>query len=250
MVTPVPETRKGALACDVTRFACSHAYSLRCRSSPNFLLRKGHDVIRISPIRVAAVAVVVALPGFLIIGCGSGSKPSPAAPRPTASTGDGTGSRTAPAQSSDYTRLLIRASELNAPEPFTATPAINNSNGQPGATTPFRNQDGTHVVIDSIQILADPAAALGALESAKATRYGYVHGMAEPIAIGAGGATISGPSPDAAKGVTLLLFMLFTEGRAFVEVEFDGPSDPLVPPDFVTDTGQKQDAAIKNGLAG
>ena len=71
--------------------------------------------------------------------------------------------------------------------------------------------------------------------------------MPEPIAIGTGGTTISGPSPDGAKGVTVLLF---TEGKAFAELEFDGPPDALVPPDFVTDVGQKQDAAIKKGLTG
>ena len=71
--------------------------------------------------------------------------------------------------------------------------------------------------------------------------------MPEPIAIGSGGATISGPSPDGSKGVTVLLF---TEGRAFAELEFDGPPNALVPPDFVTDVGQKQDAALKRGLTG
>jgi hypothetical protein len=44
--------------------------------------------------------------------------------------------------------------------------------------------------------------------------------------------------------------LLFTEGKAFAELEFDGPPDALVPPDFVTDVGQKQDAALKKGLAG
>lgn len=93
------------------------------------------------------------------------------------------------------------------------------------------------MITDGIQILADPAAALSALESAKATRDGYVHGVPDPIAIGAGGTTISGPSPDGAKGMTLLLF---TEGKAFVELEFDGPRDALVPPDFVTDVAQNK----------
>jgi hypothetical protein len=68
-----------------------------------------------------------------------------------------------------------------------------------------------------------------------------------PIDIGTGGTTIAGPSPDGSKGVTVLLF---TEGKAFAELEFDGPPNVLVPPDFVTDLGQKQVAAIKNGLAG
>jgi len=72
---------------------------------------------------------------------------------------------------------------------------------------------------------------------------GRTHRYAAPRS----GTGISGPSPDGAKGVTVLMF---TEGRAFAELEFDGPPDSLVPPDFVTDVGQKQDAAIKRGLAG
>jgi hypothetical protein len=156
-------------------------------------------------------------------------------------------SATALAAPTDYTGLLIQAGDINAPESFTASPPINNPNGQPGVTTTFSNQGRSHVIVDSIQILPDPAAAVRALESANATTDGYVHGVPEPIAIGTGGTTISGPSPDGAKGVTVLLF---TEGKAFAELEFDGPPDALVPPDFVTDVGQKQDAAIKKGLTG
>jgi hypothetical protein len=156
-------------------------------------------------------------------------------------------STSAPAQASDYTGLLIQASDINAPESYTATTPINNPNGQPGATTTFSNQARTHVIVDSIQILPDSAAAVSAVESAKATRDGYVHGVPEPIAVGTGGTTISGPSPDGSKGVTVLLF---SEGKAFVELEFDGPPNASAPPEFVTDVGQKQDAAIKKGLAG
>lgn len=195
------------------------------------------------------VPLTAALAGAVVAGCDSGSKSSPAAPSSTASSSAGhTATPTsAPAQPSDYTRLLIAAGDINAPEVFTATPPTNNPNGQPGASTTFSNNDRTHVIIDSIQILPDPAAAQRALESAKSTRDGYVHGTPEPIAVGTGGTTISGPSPDGAKGVTVLLF---TEGRAFVELEFDGPPSAMVPPDFVTDVGQKQDAAVKNGLGG
>jgi hypothetical protein len=151
------------------------------------------------------------------------------------------------AQPADYSGLLIQASEINAPESFTATPPINNPDGQPGVTTTFSNRDRSHVIFDSIQILPDPAAAVRTLESATAAPDGYVHGVPEPIAIGTGGTTISGPSPDGSKGVTVLLF---TEGRAFAELEFDGPPDALVPPDLVTEVGQRQDAAIKKGLSG
>jgi len=196
--------------------------------------------MRVSPRLVVVVPLMVTLAA-----CGGGSQSSPA---PTTSGQAGHTSATpAPAQPSDYTRLLIAAGDISAPETFTATAPINNPNGQPGAATTFSNQDHTHVITDSIQVLADPAAALGALKSAKESRDGYVHGVPDPIAIGANGITISGPSPDGGKGVTLLLF---TEGKAFVELEFDGPPDAPAPADFVTDVGQKQDAAIKTGLTG
>lgn len=201
-------------------------------------------------LRLAAVMpMALTLAGASLIGCSNGSKSTPAASSTAASptAPSSTAPTSAPAQPSDYTRLLIAASDINAPEVFTASPPVNNPNGQPGASTTFSNNDRTHVIVDSIQILADPAAALGALESAKAGSGGYVHGVPEPITIGTGGTTISGPSPDGAKGVTVLLF---TEGKALAQLEFDGPPSALVPPDFVTDVGQKQDAAIKKGLGG
>jgi hypothetical protein len=42
--------------------------------------------------------------------------------------------------------------------------------------------------------------------------------------------------------------LLFTEGKGFTTVEFDSAPDDPVPPEIVTDIGQKQDDAIKNGL--
>ena len=183
----------------------------------------------------------------MLVGCGSGAKPSTTTSRSATSVATSHTSVAVPAPQSDYTGLLITASDIDAPENFTATTPINNPNGRPGVTATFSNQDGTHVIVDSIQVLPDAAAALGALDSAKATTDGYVHGVPDPITVGTGGTTISGPSPDGSKGVAVLMF---TEGKAFVALEFDGPPDALVPPDFVTEVGQKQDAAITKGLAG
>jgi hypothetical protein len=201
--------------------------------------------MRISPTLVAAVGMTLA--AAWVAGCSSGAKSSSAKPSTASSVAASSVSTSAAAQPPDYTGLLIQASDINAPETFTATAPINNPNGQPGVTTTFSNQDRTHVIVDSVQILPDPAAAVRALETAKATTNGYVHGTPEPIAIGTSGTTIKGPSPDGAKGVTVLMF---TEGRAFAQLEFDGPPDSLVPPDFVADVGQKQDAATKKELAG
>jgi hypothetical protein len=196
------------------------------------------DAMRISLTLVAGVAVATALAGVSAVACGSHSKPS------TAKSGSAS---SAPAHSNDYTALLIKASAINAPETFTASPPIKNPNGQLGAATTFSDQDRTHAIIDTIQILSDPAAAANALNAAKAARSESLRGKPVPINVGAGGTTISGSSADRSKGVTVLLF---TQGKALATLEFDGPSYVLAPSDFVTDVGQKQDTAIKQGLAG
>jgi hypothetical protein len=199
---------------------------------------------------VAGLVVATTLAGVSMVGCSTNSTSPTATSRSATSTATshGSSSTSAQAQPTDYARLLIQVSDINAPEVFTASPPEINPNAFATVATTFRNQDGTHVIYDSILIAPDPAAAARALESRKALApQGTVHGAPVPIDIGTGGTTIAGPSPDGSKGVTVLLF---TEGKAFAELEFDGPPNVLVPPDFVTDVGQKQDAAIKNGLAG
>jgi hypothetical protein len=195
--------------------------------------------MRISHTVMAGVIAVSTLTGVSLAGCSSHSK--------TATPTSGSATTTTHAQLSDYTKLLIKASDINAPEPFTASPAVNNPNGQQGATTTFSDQDRSHAIIDTIQILPDPAAAANALDSARAVQHETLQAKPMSVDVGVDGTTISGSSPDRSKGMTVLLF---TEGRAFVTLEFDGPSYALAPPDFVRDVGQKQDAAIKKGLGG
>jgi hypothetical protein len=195
--------------------------------------------MRISHTVMAGVIAVSTLAGVSLAGCSSHSK--------TATPTSGSATSTTHAQLSDYTKLLIKASDINAPEPFTASPAVNNPNGQQGATTTFSDQDRSHAIIDTIQILPDPAAAANALDSARAVQHETLQAKPMSVDVGVDGTTISGSSPDRSKGMTVLLF---TEGRAFVTLEFDGPSYALAPPDFVRDVGQKQDAAIKTGLGG
>ena len=195
--------------------------------------------MRISHTVMAGVIAVSTLTGVSLAGCSSHSKTS----TPTS----GSATTTAHAQLSDYTKLLIKASDINAPEPFTASPAVNNPNGQHGATTTFSDQDHSHSIVDTIQVLPDPAAAANALDSAKAVQHESLQAKPMSVDVGVDGTTISGSSPDRSKGVTVLLF---TEGKAFVTLEFDGPSYALAPPEFITDVGDKQDAAIKKGLGG
>ncbi|MBW0012297.1 hypothetical protein [Mycobacterium sp.] len=173
-------------------------------------------------------------------GSGSATTPTNARNSPTASS--------AAAQPSDYTGLLIQATDINAPVTFTGAPPTNNPNGQPGAATTFSTEDGSRVIKDTIQVLADPAAANDALSAAKGGQRGAIKNpKTDPVNVGTGGTTLSGNSADNSKGV---LILMFTEGKAFVTLEFDGPTNLLPPQDFVTDVGQKQDAAVKKGLGG
>ena len=128
------------------------------------------------------------------------------------------------------------------------SPPVNNPNGQPGVATTFSTQDGSHAIKDTIQVLADPAAATDALNAAKGGQANAIKNPQTGSAnVGAGATTLSGNSPDKSKGVMILLF---TEGKAFVTLEFDGPTDSLPPQDFFNNVAQKQDAAIKKGLGG
>jgi hypothetical protein len=195
--------------------------------------------MRISHTVMAGVIAVSTLTGVSLAGCSSHSKTS----TPTS----GSATTTTHAQLSDYTTLLIKASDINAPEPFTASPAVKNPNGQQGATTTFSDQDHSHAIIDTIQVLPDPAAAANALDSARAMQHETLQAKPMSVDVGVDGTTITGTSPDRSKGLTVLLF---TEGKAFVSLEFDGPSYALAPPEFIHDVGDKQDAAIKKGLGG
>jgi hypothetical protein len=209
----------------------------------------GPGAMKISVMAVAGVVGASALVGVTVAGCNSGSKSSTAPSGSTASStaSSSSASSSAQAQPADYTELLIKATDINAPEVFTASPPVQNPNGTPGVATSFSNPDGTHVIGDTILVLPDPSAAASALDSAKTALGGSVNGTPGPSDIGSGGTTVSGNSPDGTKSVTVLLF---TQGRAFTTLEFDGPANAAVPPDFVTDVSQKQVTAIKNGLPG
>jgi hypothetical protein len=187
---------------------------------------------------IAGLIAATTLAGMSAVGCSSHSTSSIA----------GSGSPTTThAPVSDYTTLLIKAGDINAPEPFTASPPVKNPNGTQGATTTFSDQDHSHAIVDTIQVLPDPAAAANALDSARAVQHETLQAKPMSVDVGVDGTTISGSSPDRSKGVTVLLF---TEGKAFVTLEFDGPSYALAPPEFITGVGDKQDAAIKKGLGG
>ncbi|MCV7100380.1 hypothetical protein [Mycobacterium palustre] len=206
--------------------------------------------MRISPTVVAGAAVVAALT-VSAAGCGSKPASSPktsGSPTSATKTSGATPTNSPSAKPTDYSGLLIQASDINAPIQFAGNPPTANPNGQPGVATTFNTDDNSHVIKDTILVLDDPGAATNALNAAKGAQGNAVKNpKTAPFNVGTGGTTLTGNSPDNSKGV---LVLLFTEGKAFVTLEFDGPVDSLPPEDFVTDVAQKQDAAIKKALGG
>jgi hypothetical protein len=197
---------------------------------------------------MALVTAAVAVTSVSAAGCRSNPK-SPTASSTSAAAATASHSSaasSAQAQSGDYTRLLIQASDIQTPMAFTAGPVTPNPNGQAGVDTTFSNDDKSRQIHDTILVFGDPVAATSALEAAKAKLGDSVRGTPGPAAVGTGGTTVSGNAPDGSKGVMTLLF---TEGKAFATLNFVGPPDMLPPPDFVTELGQTQDTAIKNGLS-
>ena len=208
--------------------------------------------MRVSRTVVAGVAVAIALTAS-VAACGSkpaSSTSKSGASSPATNTGNSAPPSAAATKPTDYSGLLIQATDIEAPPDFafTGSPPTNNPNGQPGVATTFSTQDGSHAIKDTIQVLADPAAATNALNAAKGNQGNAIKDPKTlPFDVGTGGTTVSGNSPDNSKSV---LILMFTEGRAFVTLEFDGPPYALPPPDFVTGVGQKQVAAVKKGLGG
>lgn len=205
--------------------------------------------MRGSQLAVTGVAAATAV-ALSLAGCGS--KPASSPSKSGSATSSASSASSAPASPApapaDYTGLLIQATDINAPVPFTASPPTNSPNGQPGVATTFSAQDGNHVIKDTIQVLADPGAAAAAVNAAKAGQGAALkHPTTDAAQVGTNGTVLTGNSSDNSKGIAILLF---TEGKAFVTLEFDGPADSLPPQDFVNDVGGKQDAAVKKGLGG
>jgi hypothetical protein len=204
--------------------------------------------MKIPMIALAGLAASSVVVGVSLVGCaGNKSSTSSSTGSATASASSSAASSASSAATADYTALMIKASDITLPgDTFTAQPPIQNANGQPGVAQMFSNQNDTRHVGDTVLILPDADQAVSELDEEKAALGNMVTGgTPAPSPVGTGATMVSGTAPEGSKAVTVLLF---TEGKAFVNLEFDSPPNDPVPPQFVTDVGQKQDTAIKNGL--
>jgi hypothetical protein len=193
-------------------------------------------------IRTTVAAVVIAT---TLTGCGHTNKSS--APSSTAaSTSSSVVGSPSPGQPTDYGLLLIKPGDIGG-DLTSPQPPVRNPNNAPGVAQLFANADNSRRIGDTILIVADPATAAAGLDNTKANYAGKVNGTWQPVDVGSNGAMISGTSPDNSQAVTVLLF---TEGKALVNLEFQSaPNDPIDPA-VATDIGRKQDAAIRSGLPG
>jgi hypothetical protein len=205
--------------------------------------------MKIPLIALASLTATSMVVGVAVAGCAS-NKSSTTSSGSATSTGSNSASSTASsAPTADHTGLLIKASDITLPgDTFAAQPPIQNPNGQPGVAQMFSNQNDTRHIGDDILILPDPDQAVSELDLEKAALGNTVTGgTPTPAAVGTAGTMVSGTAADGSKAVTVLLF---TEGKAFTNLEFDSAPNAPVSTQFVTDVGQKQDTAIKNGLHG
>ncbi|MGA8251390.1 MAG: hypothetical protein ACLP3C_26140 [Mycobacterium sp.] len=198
--------------------------------------------MELARVTVAGCAVATLVVGAVGTGCSNGNKT--ALPSSSAASSTGSGTAASSTQPSDYSSLLIKASDIGG-DLSGSQPPVLNPNGASGVAQLFANTDNSRRIRDTILIVADPAAAAAGLDNTKPNYGGKVSGNWQPVDVGSNGALISGTSPDNSQAITVLLF---TEGKALVNLEFDGaPNDPI-DADIAKDIGRKQDAAIKKGL--
>jgi hypothetical protein len=198
---------------------------------------------------IATMTITAAV--LLSAGCSKdNSTPAASTKTDSASSTSSDTTSASPVENEDYSALLIKDTDLSPPgaPAFTAAAPTPNPFDKPGVATSFTSADGADVIGDTILILPDAQTATDVLQASTESLGQSVTGPAPtPSTVGTGGVIQSGTSPDGTKSVTVLLF---TEGRASVTLEFDGPPTDPVTPDYVTMVGQKQDDAIKTGLPG
>lgn len=202
-------------------------------------------------VTAAGLAASILVVGVAVTACKSDKSSSPSSSTPSSTSVSPASSSATPtpssgaAQPSDYSRLLIKPSDIVVPgDTFTLTQTLPaNPAGVEGL---FANQGATRKIDDTIYIYPDAGQASQALtQSAAAIQELSVKAPSTPADVGTGGQIAVGPSPDGSKAKAVVMF---TEGKVFTVLEFESPQNDPVQPDFVLDLARKQDAAIKSGL--
>ena len=212
-------------------------------------------------VAAAGLAATTLVVGVAVTGCGGdkSSSPSSSSKSSTTSSSAASSSSAAPtstsgaAQPTDYSNLLIKATDIVVPgDSFNPPKTRPLTDPAPGIEGVFTNQAGSRSVTDSLLVYSDPAAADKDRDSLTKSytdpQNGAIKGATTaPADVGVGGTIVSGPSSDGSKAKTSVIF---GEGKIVALIEFESaPNDP-VPAEVALDVARKQDAAIKAGLPG
>jgi hypothetical protein len=211
--------------------------------------------VKKASVTAAGLAATTLVVGVAVTGCGgdkpsspsSSSKSSTSSSSATSSTSAATTSSSA-AQPSDFSNLLIKATDIVVPgDSFNPPKTRQLTDPAPGIEGVFTNQAGSRSIVDSLLVYPDPAAADKDRDSLTKSytdpQSGAIKGgTPAPVDVGTGGTIVSGPSADGAKAKTSVIF---GEGKVVTLIEFESaPNDP-VPPEIALDVARKQDAALK-----
>jgi hypothetical protein len=209
-------------------------------------------------VAAAGLAATTLVVGAAVTGCGSDKSPSPSSSTKSSTSTSSAAPSSAPptsssaaAQPSDYSNLLIKATDIVVPgDSFNGPKTRQLTDPAPGIEGVFTNQAGARTVIDSLLVYPDPGAADKDRDSLTKSYVDPQNGAIKggtpaPADVGVGGTIISGPSADGTKAKTSVIF---GEGKVVALVEFESAPNDAVPPEVALDVARKQDAAIKAGL--
>ena len=198
-------------------------------------------------ISVAAVVVLA------VAGCGGSDQSSPStiestiAPASTV-TQSSSAQASAPgttAADGDYSSLLIQPTDIG-PDVTTDGPPSANPGGSPGTGRVFRTADGRAVVV-TIAVFPDAAGAAALIQPFKDELATKVDGQPKPVDVGANGFMVEGPAKKKSMEVSEVVF---AQGRALIDLEYDSPPGNPAPADAVLEVARKQAAAVAAGLPG
>jgi hypothetical protein len=207
------------------------------------------NLVRTSAVGLAASAVLFSA---TVAGCGNDKSSTPSSSSSsssssaTSSSSSTSAASSSPAAQGDYSSLLIKPTDIG-PNAFADGAPVLNPSGLTGTGQTFKNPDGSRIIVDTIAINADPAAAAQLLQGMKGELSKRLSAAQQPIDIGSSGFMVIGQSADPAKQMEISE-AVFTEGKAVVDLEFDCVPGNPTPADELLGVARKQDAAVKNGL--
>ena len=213
-------------------------------------------------VMAAGLGASMLVAGAAVAGCGSNKSSTQPSTTSSPTSTSSASSSAAPtsssgaAQPSEYGNLLIKPTDIVVPGDTFTLASTKPSTDPAGVTGTFASAsvdvNGPTREVDVI-IHVYPDATMAAKEHDQIAPaiadpnmgFTLVGGTAIPADVGTGGAMAIGSNSDGSKSRARLAF---SEGNAFVQIEFFNPGNDPLKPDFVLDIARKQDAAVKAGL--